>query len=166
MNRILVIGCPGSGKSVFSRSLNELTGIPLHHLDMIHWRADRTFIPREQLIEELKKIFAADKWIIDGNYGSTMELRLSYCDTVFFLDYPTEVCYEGIMKRRGTVRPDMPWIEPADEIDGDFVKTVLQYNSVQRPLVLERLERFSDREIHIFKSRTEASTFLETLKKA
>ena len=58
MNRILVIGCPGSGKSVFSRSLNELTGIPLHHLDMIHWRADRTFIPREQLIEELKKIFS------------------------------------------------------------------------------------------------------------
>ena len=153
MNKIIVIGCPGSGKSVFSRKLHEITGIPLYPLDMIHWRADKTFIPRERLIEEIKKIAVTDKWIFDGNYRSTMELRMSYCDTIIFLDYPTEVCYEGIMKRRGTARPDIPWVESPDEIDEEFVNTVLNYNMVDRTVVIERIEKYSDREIHIFNTR-------------
>ncbi|MBQ6182414.1 MAG: adenylate kinase [Clostridia bacterium] len=166
MKKVIVIGCPGSGKSVFSRELHEITGLPLYPLDMIRWRPDKTFIPREQLIERLMEIFAEDEWIIDGNYGSTMELRMTYCDTIFFLDYPTELCYESIMKRRGTVRPDLPWVESHDDIDEDFVNTVLNYNKINRPAVLERLERFSDREIHIFKNREEATAFLESLKRA
>ncbi len=161
MNKIIVIGSPGSGKSVFSRELNRITGIPLYHLDMINWRDDKTTIPRERFIEEIKKIGATDRWIIDGNYDSTMELRMSLCDTVFFLDYPTDVCYEGIMQRRGTDRPDMPWVESDDGIDEEFVKFVLQYNTVNRPVVMERLQRYSDREIHIFKNRAEASAFLD-----
>lgn len=165
MKKVIVIGCPGSGKSVFSRKLREITGLPLYPLDMIHWRPDRTYITREELIKRLCEIFKTDEWIIDGNYGSTMELRMSYCDTIFFLDYPTELCYESIMKRRGTVRPDMPWVESPDDIDEDFVNTVLNYNEVNRPAVLELFNKYPDKEIHIFKSRTEAETFLKTLKR-
>lgn len=164
MKKVIVIGCPGSGKSVFSRELHEITGFPLYPLDMIRWRKDRTIIPREQFIDRIMEIVSGDEWIIDGNYNSTMELRMSYCDTIIFLDYPTEICYEGIMKRRGTDRPDMPWIEPKDEVDQEFIDFVLQYNDVSRPVVLERIKKFSDREIHIFKSRAEASAFLESLR--
>ena len=164
MKRVVVIGCPGSGKSVFSRQLHEITGLPLYPLDLIRWRKDKTLIPQEQFMGQLMQIVTAEEWIIDGNYGATMELRMSYCDTIIFLDYPTEVCYDGIMKRRGTIRPDLPWMEPADETDPDFVDFVLQYNKVNRPVILERIQRFADREIHIFKSRAEAAAFLETLR--
>ncbi|MBO4501147.1 MAG: hypothetical protein J5760_02800 [Clostridia bacterium] len=164
MKKVIVIGCPGSGKSVFSRRLNEMTGIPLYPIDMIFWRADRTTITREELIKRLCGIFEKDEWILDGNYGSTMELRMANCDTVFFLDYPAEVCLNGITERRGTVRPDMPWVESPDDIDEDFVNFVLNYNKVNRPAVLELLAKYADKEIHVFKSRNQADAFLKKLR--
>ena len=164
MKKVIVIGCPGSGKSVFSRTLHNITGLPLYHLDMINWRKDRTFISREELTEKINAIGATDEWIMDGNYGGTMELRMSLCDTIIFLDYPTEICLEGIMSRRGKIRPDMPWTEPEDEIDEEFVNSVKNYNSVNRPVVLERIKKFSDKKVFIFTSREEADSFLELFK--
>jgi adenylate kinase family enzyme len=165
MNKAIVIGCPGSGKSVFSRALHEITSLPLYHLDMIYWREDKTVISREELIEKIKEIGENDKWIIDGNYGATMELRMSLCDTIFFLDYPSNVCLEGIIARRGAHRADMPWADP-DEPDGEFVDFVKNYNSQNRPHVLKRIEKYSDKDIHIFKSREEADGFLDTLRES
>lgn len=160
MKKVIVIGCPGSGKSVFSRALRDATGLPLYPLDMICWRADRTMIPKEERTERILEILKTEAWIVDGNYSATMELRMSYCDTIFFLDYPTEVCYQGILSRRGKPREDMPWIEPADGTDEEFVRSVLEYNETQRPKVLERIARFPDRELHIFRTRADADAYL------
>ena len=165
MKKVIVIGCPGSGKSVFSRELHEVTGLPLYPLDTIYWREDRTTVAREQFIERILEIAATDSWIMDGNYDATMELRMSLCDTVFFLDYPTEVCYDGILKRCGTTHPDLPWTEPA-ALDPEFADFVLRYNAENRPIVLERLRKYADREIRIFKSRAEATAFLNAIRRA
>ena len=110
MKRIMVIGCPGSGKSTFSGKLHKLTGIPLFHLDLMNWNSDRTCVDKAVFLERLSNTIQKDEWIIDGNYGSTMELRLKACDTVVFLDYPLNVCLDGIKERRGKARTDMPWI--------------------------------------------------------
>ena len=164
IKKVIVIGCPGSGKSVFSRALHDITGLPLYHIDMIRWREDKTFLSREELIEKINEIGSTDEWIMDGNYGATMELRMSLCNTIIFLDYPTEVCLEGIMSRRGKPRPDLPWIEPVDEIDEEFVESVKNYNIINRPVVMERIKKYSDRNVIILKSRTEADSFLNSLK--
>ena len=95
MERILVIGSPGAGKSTFSRRLREGTGLPLYYLDMLWHRPDRTTVEMEVFDRELGKILEKDRWIIDGNYIRTLEMRLKACDTVFFLDYPLEVCLGG-----------------------------------------------------------------------
>ena len=159
MKKVIVIGCPGSGKSVFSRTLHDITGLPLYH----NWHEDKTTLSREELIEKINEIGATDEWIMDGNYGGTMELRMSLCDTIVFLDFPTDVCLEGIMARRGTQRPDMPW-QDADDLETEFVDSVKNYNSVNRPIVLERIKKFSDKKVFIFTSREEADSFLELLK--
>ena len=164
MQKVMVIGCPGSGKSTFSRVLHEITGLPLYHLDMLNWNADRTTVEKEVFRARLAEVIAKGSWIIDGNYGSTLELRMQACDTVFFLDYPLDVCMNGIMERRGKERPDMPWIESADEVDEEFVAFIKNYNSESRPEVMALLERYTDKEIFIFKSRDEADTFLRELK--
>ena len=164
MKRVVVIGCPGSGKSVFSRELHKITGLPLYPLDRIRWRENRTMIPREEFLEALAKILGGDEWILDGNYDSTMELRMSHCDTIVFLDYPTEVCLDGIAKRRGVPRPDLPWVENKGEEDPAFTDFVARYNEESRPVVLKRIRDFSDREIRIFKSRAEASAYLDGLR--
>ena len=112
MERILIIGCPGAGKSTFARRLRNLTGLPLYYLDRIFHRADRTTVTQEEFDAALQQILKTDRWIIDGNYLRTLEMRLKECDTVFFLDYPQELCLEGAASRVGTVREDMPWVEP------------------------------------------------------
>ena len=158
MKKIIVIGCPGSGKSTFSIALHDRTGIPLVHLDMLKWNADRTTVSREVFMERLQRVLKLDEWIIDGNYSSTMELRMQACDTVFFLDYPLEVCVSGIEERRGKPRPDMPWVET--EEDAEFMEFIRNYNMQSRPEVLELLEKYADKNIVTFKSRSEAEEFL------
>ena len=164
MQKVMVIGCPGSGKSTFSRALHEITGLPVFHLDMLFWNADRTTVEKEVFWDRLAEVIAKDSWIIDGNYGSTLELRMQACDTVVFLDYPLDVCMNGIMERRGKERPDMPWIEPEDDVDKEFIEFIKNYNSESRPEVMTLLERYADKNIIIFKSRNESEAFLKQLR--
>ena len=158
MKKVIVIGCPGSGKSTVSRALHNKTGIPLYHLDMMYWNADKTTVEKSVFLERLSAVLEKDEWIFDGNYGSTMELRMAVCDTVIFLDYPLDVCLGGIKERRGKPRSDMPWIET--EEDAEFIEFVKSFNEQQKPKVLELLEKYSDKNIIIFKSREQADLFL------
>ena len=165
MKKIIVIGCPGSGKSTFSRSLQKVIKIPLFHLDLLYWNADRTIVEESIFHQRINEIIQKDEWIIDGNYGSTMELRLQECDTVFFLDYPLEVCLNGIKERKGKIRTDMPWQEKEDEEDIEFNTFVKNFDIQNRPRILELLKKYFYKEIHIFKNRNEADEFIYQLEK-
>ena len=163
MKKILVIGCPGSGKSTFARALQKTVNLPLVHLDMLYWNADRTTVPRSVFDERLRVVLAQETWIIDGNYSRTMEQRLQACDTVFFLDFSAEVCLNGIRARHGKPRSDMPWVERSDEIDEEFIAFVRDYNTTSRPKVLELLEKYRDKRVVVFRTRAEADAYLMTL---
>ena len=162
MNKAIIIGCPGSGKSTFSRALHEKTKLPLYHLDMLYWNSDRTTVSKEIFRERLQSVLVLDKWIIDGNYGSTIEMRLEECDTVFFLDYPLEVCIDGVRQRKGTVRTDMPWVETED--DEEFLQFIRDFEAQSKPKIIELLSKYTDKNIIIFKSREDADGYLENLR--
>ena len=160
MKKIIVIGCPGSGKSTFSRELHNRTNIPLYHLDMLFWNADKTTVEKSVFLEKVTDLLNKDEWILDGNFSSTMELRMSMCDTVIFLDFPPEICLEGVRARRGKVRPDMPWIET--EEDFEFMDFIRSFNEQRRPQIIELLEKFKDKNIIRFTSREEMNEFLKS----
>ena len=164
MKRIIVIGCPGSGKSTFSRKLNSITNITLYHLDNIYWKADKTTISKEEFREKILEIMETESWIIDGNYNSTIELRLQYCDTVVFLDYDTEVCLKGIEDRAGKVRTDMPWVESENCPDSEFIQLIKTYKDKKKPEILELLKQYSNKEIYIFSNRDEAEKYVNNVK--
>ena len=159
MKRIIVIGCPGSGKSTFARALRDRLGLPLIHLDMLYWNADQTTVSREIFDERLQNVLEGDQWIIDGNYRRTMEKRLQNCDTVFFLDLPAEVCLESVRGRIGIKRSDLPWIET--EEDAEFMEYIRAFSAEQRPEILSLLQKYPSVNTIVFHSREEVDAYLE-----
>lgn len=157
--KIIVIGCPGSGKSYFSKQLSKQLNIPLYHLDNIYWKKDKTTVTREVLIEHIENIMQRDKWIIDGNYFSTLEPRIKACESVIFLDFETSQCLEGIEERVGIPRDDMPWVE--DEVSEELVAMVQAFSEEIRPQILALLERYEEKEIIILKNRMAARKYLK-----
>lgn len=161
MQKIIVIGCPGAGKSTFSRALRDKIGLPLFHLDMLFWNADKTNVSRKEFDQKLFDILKQEKWIIDGNYGRTFEMRLKECDTVFLLDFPVSVCLSGVESRIGKPREDMPWIEQA--FDAEFKEWIIDFPKKELPHIYELLEKYKDKNVIIFKSHNEIDGYLESI---
>jgi len=162
MKKVIVIGCPGAGKTTFSEKLQKKTGLPLFYLDAIWHKPDRTHISRDAFDARLAELTALESWIIDGNYSRTVESRLQMCDTVFLFDLPTEVCIRGATERLGKGRYDMPWIET--ELDPELKEQILQFPVKTLPGIYDLLEKYkAGRQIHIFRTHAQADAYLETL---
>ena len=159
MLRVLVIGCPGAGKSIFARALREKAGLPLYYLDTIWHKSDRTTVSEQEFDEKLGEILREDRWILDGNYLRTLPRRLQACDTVFLLDYPVEICLSGAASRIGQPREDLPWVET--EFDAEFRRWIEEFPRVQLPQVYALLERYGKgKTLVIFKDRKDAAAYL------
>ena len=162
MKKIMIIGCPGSGKTTFALALEEAVGIKLFHLDSIWHKADKTHISREEFDERLGEILSLDSYIIDGNYSRTIERRVEACDTVILFDLPREVCLEGAVARLGKKRPDMPWFE--NELDPWLKNEIETFGEKNLPNIYSLLEKYKDgRNIIVFKSREDANSFIESV---
>lgn len=161
----MVIGSPGSGKSTFSKKLAQVTGLPLVHIDMLYWNSDGTTVERQAFLSCLEEALTRPFWIIDGNYASTMDWRMSYCDTIVFLDYPAEVCLEGIASRRGQIRSDIPWVESETNDDSEFFRYVANFAEKSKPSIMELLDKYMHKEIYTFTCREQAQRLLEDLER-
>ena len=160
-NRIIILGSPGSGKSTFASSLHERTDLPLFHLDNIWWKENRTHISRDEFDGRLAEILKGERWIIDGDYSRTYEVRIRSCDTIIFLDYSEAECMEGIKKRVGKSRPDIPWMEHS--LDPELVEMVRNYSRDNRPVLYSLFKKYPDRKTVIFRTRAQADRWLSRL---
>jgi adenylate kinase family enzyme len=169
MKRILVIGSGGAGKSTFSRRLGEITGIEVFHLDKLYWKPNWTETPKAEWCKTLENLLEREAWIMDGNFGGTMNLRLAACDAAIFLDLPRTVCLCRVLKRRltyrGTNRPDMT--EGCHEkVDFEFLKWIWDYPKTKKPHVEEKLQRFENEKTIIrMKSKRQVESFFINLQK-
>ncbi len=156
--KMIVIGCPGAGKSTFSRKLHEATGIELFHLDAIYWKKNCRHISRPRLIRKQKEILKKDSYIIDGNFKSTLALRIAQADAVFFFDLPTEICIQGVKNRKGK-RPEIPCELPVDE---EFINFIRNFNRDVKPMISELFEKYKCNVIP-FHSHKEADDYIEKI---
>ena len=145
MRRVLVIGCSGAGKSTFVVKLASRTGLPLIHLDKEFWRPGWTLTPRAEWRARVAQLSAAPEWILEGNYDSSLDLRLPRADKVVWFDLPRHLCLRRVAKRvvttYGQVRPDMGPGCP-ERFDLAFLKWIWNFNRTERPRIEALLDLY------------------------
>jgi len=134
------------------------------HLDQHFWRPGWVEPSKDVWRDQVEELLKGERWIIDGNYGGTIELRLMHCDTVIFLDFPRHLCTYRVIKRainyRGRTRPDLGEGCP-EKVDWDFIKWTWNYPTRSRPRVLERLAKVEGRvRVIMLRSSREVEKFL------
>lgn len=167
MRRVLVLGCPGAGKSTLARSLGEALSLPVVHLDKLWWKSGWINRTEGEFDALLDAVLLGEEWVIDGNYLRTLPRRLERCDAVVLLDYPRRVCLLRALRRilswRGRTRPDMAADCP-ERLDGEFVRWIWEFHRTQRPQVLELLDGWTG-EKHVFRSPKDCARFLAKLER-
>jgi len=146
--RIAILGCSGSGKSTLAVALGACLGLPVFHLDALHWQLGWQEPSPEEWRAAVAALAAREAWIIDGNYAGTLDLRLARADAAIFLDFPRWRCYWGVVRRwwrhRGGTRPDMAPGCP-EQLDLEFLRWIWGFRRRSRPGLLARLERLPPR---------------------
>ena len=170
MNRIAIIGAPGAGKSILAQQLAARLGLPVIHLDTLYWRPGWVEPPRAEWQALMEDLVTGERWIIDGNYGGTMEIRLAAADTIIFLDLPGYLCVWRAVKRYlqhlGRPRVDRA-AGCSEKIDWPFLWYIWRYPATRRARVLARLEQYAaGRRIIILRSQSEIRRFLDGLRPA
>lgn len=161
--RILILGCPGSGKTTLSITLAKHTGLEVIHLDRYFWKPNWTRSSDDEWPLTVDELSLGAEWIIDGNYISTLEIRLSRADLVIFLDFNRFTClfsaFFRAVKNRGKQRHDIGEGCP-ERIDFEFLKYVYSFNKLHRPRMIEALKNLPDEKIIVLKSRRQVNKWI------
>ena len=167
MERIIIIGCGGAGKSTLARTLGEMLDLPVVHLDKLFWKPGWVETSHEEFDALLAQELAKDHWIMDGNFNRTMPERMKRCDTIIYLDFSRFACLMGVLKRvittYGKVRPDMGEGCP-ERIDLEFLKWVWNFNKNKRESYYKMLNEVENVETIVLKNRRAVKLFLKSLK--
>ncbi|KIL52086.1 DNA topology modulation protein [Jeotgalibacillus soli] len=168
MQKIIIIGSGGAGKSTLSKQLGEQLQIPVYHLDALFWNPGWTPSLKSYFQEKLLGIMKKEQWIMDGNFGSTMDLRIKEADTVIFLNYSRWLCLARAIKRRityhGKTRPDMGEGCP-EKLDLDFLRWIWHYPDQKAPRIFNKLEGLkNEKNIIILSSPKETKKWLQQMR--
>lgn len=162
MDRVVVIGCGGSGKTYVARRLAEHLNLPLTHLDGVYYDADWNPLPQDDFADRQRELVARPRWLIEGNYASTLPVRLVSADTVIFLDLPAITCLVGILQRRWHYRGGQHARDGVyDRITWNFVRYIWGYRKTMRPEVRKLItEHARTAQLITLTSRTDTTQFL------
>jgi adenylate kinase family enzyme len=167
MQKVLVIGPGGAGKTTLARRIAGATGLPLIHLDSLYWRPGWQPTPAAEWEELVSELTSRPRWVMDGNYGGTLDARIAAADTIVFLDWPRLHCIWRVIRRRvefaGRSRPSMPDDCP-ERLTVEFIRWIWDYPRRRRPRILERLERVRNgKHVIVLRDRAGVQAFLDGL---
>ena len=170
MDRVLIVGSGGAGKSTFAKQLGEILEIDVDHLDKYFWKPGWVKPPEEEWMATVAKLIRRERWIIDGNYSGTLDQRVARCDTMILLDTSRLLCVWRILKRRliylNRTRPDIA--KGCDEkLDFEFVSWVWNYPRHTRPKILNLMQSNSEQKRMVrLRSDSEVRQFLNSLRQS
>ena len=164
-NRIILVGSPGGGKSWLSKKIAEITKHPLYHLDVEFWKPNWVMTPNDEKITRLNEIISGEKWIIDGNYGGTMEMRYAVADLIIYLDINRFVRIWRVARRAGKKRSDLPdYLDEPNIFNKEFYKFVAwiwNYRKEGGKRVMDLHEKYPEKEFLHIKNRRQVKKLLK-----
>jgi len=167
MQRILVIGSGGAGKSTFAMRMAACTGLPLVHLDVIYWRAGWVEPAKDEWATRIEQLVTAERWIMDGNFGGTLERRLAACDAVIFLDLSRWLCLWRVIRRRVRYRDQARPAMAAgchERLSWRFIGWILGYPEQRRPMILQRLAAVRpEQRVFVLRTPRAVENFLDSI---
>jgi adenylate kinase family enzyme len=167
MQRILIIGAPGTGKSTLARIMGLRLGLPVIHLDAEYWQPGWVEPAKDTWAAKVAMLAARETWVMDGNYSGSWQLRLPRAEAVVWLDLPRRVYLTRTLVRTfgnlGRVRPDLGPDCP-ERFDWEFVKWVWNYRGRSRNRTIATLDRVrSDKRVVVLRSPGEVAAFIAGL---
>jgi adenylate kinase family enzyme len=164
MKKVAIIGCGGSGKSHVSRQLGTVLNAPVTHLDAVYYDDEWNPLPAEKFEALQRDLVSAPSWVIDGNYNSTLSIRLATCDTAVFLDLPTWQCLWGIFSRQAKHGAGQQEGGVYNRLTWNFVKYVAGYRRTMRPKALAQFQQHAGHaQVVMLTSRRRVRRWLETI---
>ncbi|MFE0460205.1 topology modulation protein [Kitasatospora sp. NPDC058965] len=162
MNKVAIVGCSGSGKSHLARELGALLDAPVSHLDAVFYDDEWNELPKEKFAQAQQELVAAPNWVIDGNYNSTLPIRLAACDTVVLMDVSTAACLWGLVSRQLRHGSGHKGNGVHNRIHWGLIKYVLGYRRSMRPRVLAKIhEHGGHADVVLLTSRRHARRWLQ-----
>lgn len=163
IQKIAIIGGPGTGKSTLAKNLGKEMKLPVYHIDGIHHLKNWEIRPTQERDAIVSEKVKEPKWIIDGTYKATLEERVINADLVIFLDYSTIAKLKGIISRyfknKGQEKPEIPGCK--EKMDWEFIQLTMKWNKTKRKIVKDILDRYKDKKILIFKNRRSLNKWYE-----
>lgn len=161
MDKLIVIGSPGSGKRAFSSALSSVTGLPVTHLDTLYWNENGTYVGDDVFFPKVKEALDVGRWIISGTYLNVLGQLLDVSDGVFFLDYSLEACLEGIKNLKAqTGNGQWTALPEANVNEASFIN---KFHMESRPKVFEELRRRPRLLVNRFTTNAGAETYLHAI---
>ena len=165
--KIMIFGCCGCGKTTLSKKIQEITHLPLIHLDLLNWKEDWQSISPIEFNSLLEKELKKPCWIIEGLYTNTIEKRINYCDTIIYMDFSRWVCLYNVIKRviknYGKSRNGMPANCP-EKFDYKFLKCIWNYNKKYRKKYLSMLKNIDNKNVFILRNRKDCQHLIYKIK--
>lgn len=165
MQKIVIVGCPSSGKTTLANKLGVLLNIPIFHLDKIFW-VQKGGIKQDIFLAQQEEIMNNDKWIIDGDFikSKSFEVRLNKADTIIFLKFSKIKIYYRLLKRAikyfNKTRPDMAG-GSKKHINWHLLKFIYNYptNNIHKKI----LEYTKDKNVFVLNNFKEEKDFLNNI---
>jgi len=163
--RIIIIGCPGSGKSTLGVELGKILNLEVIHLDRLFWKKGWVESSKDEFDRKVEYALRKPSWIIDGNYLRTMKKRMEFSDLIIYLDYDTNICLDSYYKRveEKSISANGFITEGCvEEIDPEFIDYIKNYNSKNREINYQLIDE-SNKKWIVFSSREEKNSFIQGL---
>ncbi len=164
INKISIIGGPGTGKTTLSDNLGKKLDLPVYHIDGINYLKNWETRDEEERDKIVLDIIDNEKWIVDGTYKTTLQERVEAAELIIFLNYSTVAKLKGVLcrylKNKGKEKKEIPGCN--EQMNLKFIRWTLSWNKRKREFIEDVLKRNSNKNVIIFKNRRSLNCWYKT----